>query len=300
MKIFVLLLSIIAIAEALRWSPSRGTLKRMSTSLRDEPSDSATVMDVVEPVPVVEDLDKLKKSILLNAAQTSRGELDHDRQPIETLVERLEASMDASMPVEALNGKWNLIYSSTYLFMSSPFFMAARGVCEDGEEAERFNYFCKLHREALAFTQIGEVSQYINHLGDEDEDEPTLVSEFESKVAVVPGLPIVVKGVIQSSSTITDVVSVGSGEVARDLRLMMDTVRIKKGSSNLPFANTFLDRFKGLNTREMSDFLEENLPKDVRDYKAPLPVFRTTYVDQYLRVSRNQDNEIFVYAKCGV
>jgi hypothetical protein len=250
-------------------------------------------MDVMEP-RVVEDLDKLKKSILLNAAQTSRGELDHDKQPIETLVERLEASADPSVPIEALNGKWNLIYSSTYLFLSSPFFMAARAVCEEGDEAERFLYFCKLHREALAFTQIGEVSQIINHVGDIDDDEPTLVSEFESKVAIAPGLPIVVKGIIQSSSTVSSVV----GE--KDLRLKMDTVRIKKGSSNIPFANTFLDRFTGLNTREMSDFLEENLPKNLRDYEAPEPVFRTTYVDKYLRVSRNQDNEIFVYAKCGV
>ena len=79
----------------------------------------------------------------------------------------------------------------------------------------------------------------------------------------------------------------------------MDTVRIKKGSSNIPFANTFLDRFTGLNTREMSDF-EENSTKNLRDYEAPEPVFRTTYVDKYLRVSCNQDNEIFVYAKCGV
>ncbi len=287
-----MLVLLVASSQALTRSPSR--LARRSTLLRVEPSDSATVMDVVNPV-VVEDLDKLKKSILLQAAQTGRGELDHDKEPIETLVERLEASADPSVPVEALNGKWNLIYSSTYLFLSSPFFMAARAVCADGEEAERFLYFCKLHREALAFTQIGEVSQIINHVGDIDDDEPTLVSEFESKVAVVPGLPIVVKGVIQSSSSVTSVVN------EKDLVLQMDTVRIKKGSSNIPFANTFLDRFKGLNTRGMSDFIEETLPKEVRDYEAPKPVFRTTFVDkQGLRVSRNQDNEIFIYAKCGV
>jgi hypothetical protein len=129
-------------------------------------------------------------------------------------------------------------------------------------------------------------------VGDSDPEEATLTSEFESNVAVAPGLPIIVKGTIESKATITEV----SG---RDIKLKMDTVKIKRGTSNIPFANTFLDRFEGLPTRDMSDFLENTIPKRVRDYKAPEPMFRTTYLDSRVRVSRNVDNELFIYAKCG-
>lgn len=264
---------------------------RRPTSLLDLPSDTQEQCPGVVP-QAVEDVAALKRDILLQAAQCSRGELSHDKNPIAALVERLEAQ-ESSSRVEDLNGRWNLIYSSTQLFLSSPFFMAARDVCEEGEEAERFLYFCKLHREALAFTSIGQVAQIINHVGDSDPEEATLTSEFESNVAVAPGLPIIVKGTIESKATITEVMN------GRDIRLKMDTVKIKQGTSNIPFANTFLDRFKGLPTRDMSDFLESTIPKSVRDYQAPQPVFRTTFLDSRVRVSRNCDDELFIYAKCG-
>ena len=260
------------------------------TSLLDLPSDTQEFCPGAI-AQAVEDVAALKRDILLQAAQCSRGELEHDKNPIAALVERLEAQ-ESSNKVEDLNGKWNLIYSSTQLFLSSPFFMAARDVCMDGEEVDRFLYFCKLHREALAFTSIGQVSQLISHVGDSDPEEATLTSEFESNVAVAPGLPIIVKGTIESKATITEV----SG---CDIKLKMDTVKIKRGTSNIPFANTFLDRFEGLPTRDMSNFLENTIPKSVRDYKAPEPMFRTTYLDSRVRVSRNVDNELFIYAKCG-
>jgi len=120
-----------------------------------------------------------------------RGELATvgNTEEIAALVSKLEScsitDSQKKLTLESCVGDWELIYSSTYLFRSSPFFMAARAVCADGEEADRFNLFCRLHREALAFTSIGHVRQRIS--------QDALVSEFETTGAVLPGLPLVVK-----------------------------------------------------------------------------------------------------------
>ena len=62
---------------------------------------------------------------------------------------------------------------------------------------------------------------------------------------------------------------------------------------DIPILNDLLDDFTGSQTRVLSDFLESNV--DV--YETPRPVFRTYYVDDDMRISRNQDDEIFIYTK---
>ena len=77
-----------------------------------------------------------------------------------------------------MHGTWELVYSDTQLFRSSPFFMAGRAVCSTPEQAQQYDWFCDMHRAALAISQIGTVRHIIT---------PTrLVSEFEIKAGAVP------------------------------------------------------------------------------------------------------------------
>ena len=73
--------------------------------------------------------------------------------------------------------------------------------------------------------------------------------------------------------------------------LFMDTVQIK--GSNVPLLRNLLDGPVELRSRDLSSTLE-GLPIG---YAPPKPVFQTTYCDATARVSRDQDDNIFVYRK---
>ncbi|CAM9841375.1 unnamed protein product, partial [Heterosigma akashiwo] len=221
-------------------------------------------------------------------ARTNRGELQKfsalGRGSILPQIKELEDECPEFEPSDLI-GEWDLIYSNTYLFRSSPFFMAARAVCKDGVEAERFNWFCKQHREALIFTQIGRVSQTIS--------EGRLVSEFESRVPGLPGLPVIIKGTIQSSA---DYILVSDDEPSADANT---SSAVEATGSNIPLVSELLNLFEGLDTRAMSQVLEERLSSTGRGYATPRPRFRTTYLDPEagFRVGRDQDDNAFVYLR---
>ena len=155
-------------------------------------------VDKIAEKTIIEDeysmysIQDLKSRVLQIAALTNRGENSLEKQQALALslieaIERRNTVTDPACSKDVL-GVWDLVYSNTYLFRSSPFFMAARAICNEGSEAETFNRFCKMHREALAFTSIGAVKQIVS--------ETTLRSEFETNVAALPGLPVVIRGTI--------------------------------------------------------------------------------------------------------
>jgi len=71
----------------------------------------------------------------------------------------------------------------------------------------------------------------------------------------------------------------------------MDTVEIK--GSNIPLLRAILDNGIKLQSRDLASFLEDN----VSGYTTPRPIFKTTYLDDNIRISRDQDGKIFVYGK---
>jgi len=226
---------------------------------------------------------RLKQELLGLAASTCRGECPtspEQTEQIVSLVEKLELENKVTGPStsEGVYGSWDLVYSSTFLFRSSPFFMAARAVCQEGKEAEQFNWFCKQHRKALAFTSIGNVKQII--------DKNSMRSEFESKVAVIPGLPVMITGTVVSTAEIVETTD-------NSWTMYLDKVRIKEGSSNIPLMKDILDNGVALQSRELGSFLESNIDF----YSNPKPVFRTYYLDDEVRISRDQDDHVFVYVK---
>lgn len=240
----------------------------------------------------------LLNSLLRIAASTDRGQYAKPSQKdsASQLVASLESNYAPETNQSSLQssiGTWELLYSNTQLFRSSPFFLAGRSTCQTPEQAEQYNWFCEMHRAALAISTIGVVRQVITHKG-------KLVNEFEVKVGAVPflsdflprlaysgGLPLTIDGAIVSSADATQ-----SNTVSNEWELYMDTVEIK--GSNIPILRNVLDSGNAkLRSRNLSDFLKENV--DV--YETPKPVLKTTYIDETMRIVRDEDDNIFVYGR---
>lgn len=236
------------------------------------------------------DLAAKRQQLLVLGASTSRGEAatPDEKRDAGLAVEFLERSRPVEEISDKCLGTWELVMSNTQLFRSSPFFMAGRAVCKDGVEAERYNYFCDLHRAALAISTIKRVRQVVS--------PDKIVSEFEVQAGAVPflgeyfnikysgGLPFDIQGSIVSTADI--VRTEGSA-----WRLLMDTVEVK--GSNIPGLRQALDSGLKLESRSLGNLLEENVP----GYTNPEPKFRVTYVDDDFRISRDQDDNWFVYAR---
>jgi hypothetical protein len=232
-----------------------------------------------------------KMNLMLIASATDRGQIASslEKDAAMRLIETLESGNTCAAPASLSTGTWELVYSSTQLFRSSPFFMAGRAVCSTPDQAQQYDWFCDMHRAALAISTIGKVRQIIS--------PERMTSEFEVKVGAIPflsdftpfaysgGWPVVIEGSIVSSA---DVETIDGGKA---WELHMDTVEIK--GSNLPGLRQVLDQGLKLQSRGLAKVLEDNVP----NYETPKPVFKTTYLDNLIRISRDQDDKVFVYRK---
>jgi len=252
----------------------------------------------------------IQNSILRIAASTDRGQNSNSVQrerisrSIASLVrERIrittvddEGGTDIMIP-SYLSGTWELLYSNAQLFRSSPFFMAGRSTCTTPERAARYDWFCDMHRAALAVSTIGTVRQIITSSG-------RLVNEFEVKVGAVPflsdvlpairysgGLPFTIDGAIVSTADVTKTMY-NEDNLMMEWELFMDTVEIK--GSNIPILRNILDANNvALKSRDLSKVLEDTIDT----YKVPKPVVRTMYVNDDMRIVKDVDDNIFIYAK---
>ena len=300
---------------------TRGAAIRLSSSSQssEKPayieSPPTTAVVEVEPEPAQpppvdaefaeERREALKASLLQLAAVTSRGEAASaaDLESARMLASSLEALNPTPNPAAAfpaVAGTWELALCDTQLFRSSPFFMAGRAVCADGAEAEQYDWFCDMHRGALAISTIGKVRQIVS--------STRLVSEFEVRAGAVPGaagaipllnsfeaLPFVVEGAIVSTADLETVSGGGGGDAASASasawELYCDTVEIK--GSNIPGVRQALDQGVRLPTRALG----EQIARVNTAYSDPRPRFTVSYLDDNLRISRDQDDKLFVYCR---
>jgi hypothetical protein len=263
-------------------SPNNAKTATKSES-EDAPSPSAKTSSKEENLTFLQSL----------GAITGRGEFASKNQKQAALVvfAALEAENPTKEPASAdsIQGRWELVYSSTQLFRSSPFFMAGRAVCQTESDRKQYDWFCDMHRKALAISNIGAVRQIIS--------SDRLVSEFEVKAGAVPflsdvtpfkysgGLPITLDGALVSSADWTPTTD-GHG-----FELYMDTVEVK--GSNLPGLRQLLDSGLSIQSRKLAEVLEKN----IASYSTPRPIFKTTYLDELYRISRDQDGHVFFYVK---
>ena len=264
------------------------------------PSDSSSAEeDVVSAAPSDGNYrrSQLINEILRIGAASDRGQAASkvEKERVMELVSELELLSKTGdvKKQKSATGTWELVYSSTQLFRSSPFFMAGRAVCKTEEQAQQYDWFCDMHRAALAISTIGKVRQVIS--------SSRIVSEFEVKAGAVPflndftpfsysgGWPVAIEGAIVSSADIIDMQSDDTSSFAWEI--FMDTVEIK--GSNIPLLRQILDSGLKLSSRGLGNFLENNIDS----YTNPRPIFKTTFIGDGVRVSRDQDGKIFVYTK---
>jgi hypothetical protein len=194
-------------------SPRSAYLEEMKKKKEKQPVEEEEEEDLKKNTPSssVDVSSGILMKLLPIAASTGRGEFATSQQKNQAAgwIAALELVNPTPEPANSplINGRWELLYSSTQLFRSSPFFMAGRAVCSTPEQAQQYDWFCEMHRKALAISSIGQVRQIVT---------PTrLVSEFEVQVGAIPflsdftpfsysgGWPVTIDGAIVSSADIS-------------------------------------------------------------------------------------------------
>ena len=127
---------------------------------------------------------------------------------------------------------------------------------------------------ATTASRVGKVRQII------DKDNKELVSEYDLSVGLLPGLPFRVKGTVVTSADL-NVVAPETWE--------MRVRGTKVNKSNAPFLDQYLD--------------DSEIEVPVGDaYKAisgsiPTAILKTYYVDEGMRITRDVDDNFFVFTR---
>lgn len=265
-------------------SGTRTTTTTPTTQLHlsdDSPSDYDPI-DVLEDEKVLtvdeneEDAairDELKRELLLLATVTSRGECatNEERDIIIDLVTQLEALNPTSDPASCCQGEWDLVLSSTQFFRSSPFFMAIRSALGEGNKDIADTGF-DIHERATSAGRVGRVRQIVT--------DDQLTSEVDLNVGMMPGFPVVIKGTVITTADLSTV----SPET---WELRVKSTKVNR--SNVPFLDQYLDDFPYE--------LPVGQAYQTLTGSTPVSVFKTFYVDQGIRISRDVDDNFFVFAR---
>lgn len=228
--------------------------------------------------------DDLKRELLLLASVTNRGEFAslEERNIIIDLVTQLEALNPTANPASSCDGEWDLCLTSTQSFRSSPFFMSIRSAIGDENKAIALNGF-DIHEKATAAGKVGRVRQTVrsNAFGaGSGTNTLELKSEVVLDVGILPGLPVSLKGTVVSNAEVT-ITSAENWEV----RVTDTSVK----GSNVPFLDQFLD--------------DNPIQVPIGDaYEAvlgnvPVSIMKTFYVDEGMRITRDEDDNFFVYVR---
>lgn len=210
----------------------------------------------------------MKFDLIKIASITSRGTTSSTRQQdyIMDIISGLE-SMNPALDNDlsfSIQGSWTLAYTDTQLFMNSPFFMAIREIM--GSDSERAQQIIRLHREATRTGEIGRVRQIISN--------DRLESQVELNVGILPGPPFSIKG---------EVVSTGRVSFPDKFTMEVTPIETTVRQSNV---FSFLD---GISLPLNS--LYNSLKMEVKS------TLITTYVDEDMRITRNRDDNLFVYLR---
>jgi PAP_fibrillin len=220
--------------------------------------------------------DALKRELLLLSSVTNRGECATPEEVniLIDLVTQLEALNPTAEPATACQGDWSLCLSSTHIFRSSPFFQTLRVAIGDDNKQVANNGF-ELHHRATASSRIGRVRQIITP------DNDKLISQVELEVGVMPGMPFRIKGTVVTTANL----KVTASETW-DLTIQGTKVT----GSNVPLFNQFLDDLNW-------ELPVNDMYKTILQGTVPVVQMKTYYVDEGIRITRDVDDNFFVFAR---
>lgn len=267
-------------ASSLRLSQplrARGVLAAFSDGT---PSDTADYRTFTKQEAVVDNneedsliRDALKRELLVLASVTDRGEYasKDEQNMIVDLISQLEALNPTANPASNCQGEWDLCLSSTQFFRSSPFFQSIRVALGDDNKAVADNFF-DLHDRATSVSRYGRVRQTIT--------VDKLISEVDLLVGIAPGIPVRIQGTVVTESDLR-VIS------AETMQVSVTTTQVK--GSNIPLLNQLIDNLK----------LELPVGSLYRTLQgqAPAVQLRTFYVDEAIRITRDVDDNFFVFTR---
>ena len=203
-------------------------------------------------------------SKLFSAASASeRGQLatQSQKSTIVSIVAQLEDLSPITSPTESTNieGTWELVYTNTQLFRANPFFLARRALCSNIAEISQYRSSCGNLQRVIAYGSVGKVRQIIG--------QGRLVSEIN----LISGA---LESVIFSEAYAQPAIS----GTAWDLSLISAEVR----GSNVPVVRQLLE------IRNCGGF-----PLSL----GSTALFETTYLDDTLRISKDEDGNFFIFEK---
>lgn len=217
---------------------------------------------------------ELKQELMLLSSVTGRGEFSsrEEQTLMVDLVSQLEGLNPTENPVDQSTGEWDLMLASTELFRSSPFFQSIRIALGDANKEISENAF-SLHDLATTASRIGRVRQTVT--------DRQLISEVDLEVGLVPGIPLKIKGTVVTTATKKCV----SPEL---MELQIETTTVK--GSNIPIFNEMLSNMNvTLPVGQVySAILQGTIPT--------VPV-KTYYLDDTIRITRDVDDNFFVYSR---
>ena len=262
-----------------RATPSSSATRRWAYYDEQSPSDYDT-SEVLETKGLEVDKneedvvlrDALKRELLLLSSVTNRGEYasQDEQNMLIDLVSQLEAMNPTEDPAHNSQGEWDLCLSSTQFFRSSPFFQTLRTIAGEDNKQLALNFF-DIHDRATTSGRVGRVRQTISS------DE--LISEVDLEVGIMPGFPIRIKGTVVTTASFQPVSS--------------DTFETTIGTttvtgSNIPIINQFLDNVRlELPVSDAIGLLGQ----------VPVNVNKIFYLDEGMRITRDQDDNFFVYTR---
>lgn len=243
-----------------------------------EPTSKSVAVDLEEDDEAIRDA--LKRELLLLASVTNRGEFasPEEKDIIVDLVTQLEALNPTAEPALQCSGEWDLVLSSTQSFRSSPFFMAIRAAVPDQNKAMVENGF-NIHDRATTASRIGHVRQTIatskNLAGDQE-----LISEVDVNLGILPGFPVRVRGTVITTARL---------EMTAPETWFVTVKNTKVKGSNVPFLDQYLDDYP----------LEVPVGDVYESVRGSVPVatLKTFYVDEGLRITRDVDDNFFVFSR---
>mmetsp|Transcript_26488 Transcript_26488/g.55983 ORF Transcript_26488/g.55983 Transcript_26488/m.55983 type:complete len:316 (-) Transcript_26488:1910-2857(-) len=238
-----------------------------------ESTERAVSVDMDEDDAAIRD--ELKRELILLASVTNRGMCasTEEQNLVIDLVTQLEALNPTADPALNSQGDWELCYSSVQSFRSSPFFLAIRAFLGDDNKATAENAF-DIHDRATTASRVGKVRQII------DKDNNELVSEYELSVGLMPGLPVKVKGCVVTSADLTTI----APETWE-----MKVRGTKVNGSNVPFLDQYLD----------DNAVEIPIGEAYQAISGSVPTatLKTFYVDEGMRITRDIDENFFVFTR---